>query len=301
MKRVHEILNLKNFNGIRNNPADFSIAILDSGTSRHPDVVQRIIAFKDMVQNRNIMYDDYGHGTHIAGILCGRENREMGFYGGIVPNGKLVVVKILNENGKGELANLLKALKWILDYHTIYKIRIVNISIGLDGKTADNEELFLLLKELYHHNIMVVAAAGNSGPSAMSISKIGISNHVLAVGCHDLGNNASVCEVHSARGPSGYGIIKPDIVAPGSDILSCDAKFNKGKRFSYTRKSGTSMSAAVASGCGALMLLANPKLQAEDLFSIFHNCAIDLKEPQNKQGWGFLNLQRMVDEAIRMR
>ena len=109
-----------------------TIAMLDTGVAVHPDFDNRIIAFKDFVNGKRNAYDDSGHGTHVAGCLCGSGRLSEGKYKGIAPQSRLVVGKVLDYKGDGNVDNMADGMEWILKQSREYDIRILNISIGMD-------------------------------------------------------------------------------------------------------------------------------------------------------------------------
>lgn len=279
-----------------------TIAVLDTGVAYHPDFDNRIIAFKDFVNGRNEIYDDSGHGTHVAGCLCGSGLLSAGKYRGIAPASNLVVGKVLDENGDGHIESMSAGINWILDKQREYDIRILNISIGM-GENSNEERmksLLALVDEAWKSGLIVVCAAGNMGPEPMTISPLGARKEVITVGCHEggyFGNRKHLCEDYSGRGPSPYVIKKPDIVAPGTDIISCNARIEKRGRFyknGYIAKSGTSMATPIVSGGLALLLQKYPFYSNERAKQKLLYTAKDLNEPWNKQGWGMIQIDRLL-------
>ena len=190
-------------------------AILDTGIALHPDLKGRVIGFRDFTAARTAVYDDCGHGTHVAGILAGDGKASGGRYRGIAPGCQLVIGKVLNFNGDGNLSDMLAGMEWIYEIRREYDIRILNISIGLND-LEDTESGNLLLKaveKLWDAGIIVVVAAGNKGPGPMSISPVGRSAKVITVGCHDggyFGERTDICENYSGRGPTEFSMKKPE-------------------------------------------------------------------------------------------
>lgn len=281
---------------------DITIAILDTGICEHPDFSHRVTYFADFVNGKNIMYDDSGHGTHVCGIAAGNGYASRGKYKGIAPEANLIVGKVLDQYGDGEGDDMVRGIEWILELKKKVPIHILNLSIGM--KSFDNEalekKLIEAVEEAWNSGLIVVTAAGNNGPRPMTISPIGSSRKVITVGCHDGGyvnKNGTNCEYYSSRGPSKYDIKKPDIVAPGSDIMSCSNQITK-SYYNYNRaylsKSGTSMATPIVSGSCALLLEQFPNLSNDMAKRILVRSAVDLNENWYKQGWGMLNVKNML-------
>lgn len=224
-----------------------SIAVIDTGVSPHCDLTHpfnRIRRFKDFVNGRKLPYDDDGHGTHVAGIALGNGYCS-GRYSGTAPGAALVALKALDEEGNGKASDILAAMQWVYDNRRLYNIRVLNLSLGVSPEErAELDPLELGANALVYAGICVISAAGNSGPAYGSISSPGISPLVLTVGtCDDSGRIPDF----SSRGPAPDGWIKPDLVAPGVDIISLSSENPKG----YVSHTGTSMSAPYAAGLAA--------------------------------------------------
>ena len=106
------------------------VAIVDTGIYRHRDFGSRITGFVDLVHGKNSVYDDSGHGTHIAGIIGGDGSASRGRYKGIAPHSALIGVKVLDAQGNGKISDVVEGLRWILEQRERYNIRVVNISFG---------------------------------------------------------------------------------------------------------------------------------------------------------------------------
>ena len=251
----------------------------------------------ELCSERKDIYDDSGHGTHVCGILCGNGALSGGRLRGIAPGVRLVVGKILDENGDGTTQAMLEGLDWVLALQREYDIKIVNISVGI-GNLREWEKEWLLQKkieDLWYRGILVVCAAGNKGPKEGSISAVG-GKCVVTVGCYDgsfsRGNPRS-CERYSGRGIPGSPVRKPDLVAPGTDIYSCNLFFRKGYGRPYTAKSGTSMATPMVAGAAALAFQSDPRMTNESCKQRLQYSATDLGLAWNRQGWGLLNVQKV--------
>ena len=270
-----------------------TVAVLDTGMGFHPDLQGRAVCFRDFVGHRKDIYDDSGHGTHV----CGNGALSGGRLRGIAPGVRLVVGKILDENGDGTTQAMLEGLDWVLALQREYDIKIVNISVGI-GNLREWEKEWLLQKkieDLWYRGILVVCAAGNKGPKEGSISAVG-GKCVVTVGCYDgsfsRGNPRS-CERYSGRGIPGSPVRKPDLVAPGTDIYSCNLFFRKGYGRPYTAKSGTSMATPMVAGAAALAFQSDPRMTNESCKQRLQYSATDLGLAWNRQGWGLLNVQKV--------
>uniref|UniRef100_UPI0040563459 S8 family peptidase n=1 Tax=Acetatifactor sp. TaxID=1872090 RepID=UPI0040563459 len=281
-----------------------TVAVLDSGFGRHPDLAGNILCFKDFVNNRRTVYDDNGHGTHVCGIICGKGSLSSGWYRGIAPDAELVVCKVLDKMGDGTAEHMLEGLKWVQENKERYRIRVLNISVGI-GELKDKkkeEDLRHNIEELWDCGITVICAAGNKGPENESISAIGGSDKVITVGCHDgkhCLDNPGRCATYSGRGNALSPIRKPDIVAPGTDIMSCNVfcKQNYGcVNHAYVKKSGTSMATPIISGAAALTFSKYPDMTNEEFKQKLTYTATDLGEAWNMQGWGMVNVRRLLSE-----
>lgn len=267
------------------------IAYLDTGIDNLPDFDNRIIYFKDFINDNPSAYDDNGHGSHVAAITAGN-----GYYKGIAPKSEIVMLKTLDKQGIGNSNDVLKGLEWIYNNHKKYNIKIVNMSIGAK-QSKTNDPLVEAVESLWNKGLVVVAAAGNNGPNPYTISSPGTSKKIITVGSSDDNENVDIKKNFSSRGPTESCIKKPDIVAPGNNIISC--RYNDGR---YKALSGTSMSAPIVSGAIALLLEKEPNLSPDDVKYMLKLSAKDLNQPHNKQGWGLLDIQKLLEmEAIYVR
>ena len=294
------------------------VAIVDTGIALHKDFMvngNRVIGFVDFVNHKSEPYDDNGHGTHVAGIIGGNGFSSKGKYIGIAPKCNFIAVKVLDHHGDGNISDVLAGLQWIIDNRRKYNIRIVNISVGTSAKENLDENSLLVqgVNAVWDNGIVVVVAAGNNGPGPMSISTPGISRKVITVGSSDdniavevFGSNRA--KDYSGRGPTPFCIKKPDIVAPGSNIISCNIsrygsklKMSNSKATAndapmmYTIKSGTSMATPVVSGAIALLIGACPEITNREVKLKLRNSAIDLGQHWEKQGWGLLNVRKLLE------
>lgn len=269
------------------------VAILDTGIVEHPDLKGKILLFKDFVNKREYIYDDNGHGTHIAGIICGKtftNYRKNIRINGIAKDTKIVALKVLNNKGVGKEEQVIEGIKWIIDNHEKYKIRIVNISFGTATNSNNDVKMMKYVEMLWDLGLIVVVAAGNNGPDRGSITAPGICRKVITVGVVEDGKkvivNGRYTSNYSGRGPTYECIRKPDLIAYGNNIVSCNNNF-KVKR--YTMKSGTSMATPVVTGCVALLLSKNDRISNTEVKKKLVETCRDINLAENIQGAGIIN------------
>ena len=279
-------------------------AVLDTGISPHPDLKGRIVAFGDMLYGKKRMYDDNSHGTHVAGIIAGSGGLSSGLYAGIAPASQIVAVKVLDQKGEGKIRFLIEGIKAILRNRDKWQIRIVNISIGTLPHQGDEEEMELMrwVDRLWDEGLVVVTAAGNFGPRSGTVTIPGISKKVITVGASDDGNQkdryGKVGTNYSGRGPTSECVCKPDLVAPGSYIRSCNGFSQKKNQKAYSVKSGTSMSAPVVSGAVALLLSKYPDMKNVEVKLRLLMSADDMGKDPNLQGRGLLNIEKLLNPTL---
>ena len=303
MWRVKEQINCTEKVQNKYNGKNISVAVLDTGIFLHPDFSGRVLAFRDFIHQIEKPYDDCGHGTHVAGCLAGDGYLSEGRFCGVAPSCSLIIGKVLDKKGNGNVDNMMTAIRWILDNQKEFDVRVLNISIGFEEKISEYKikKLVDLLETVWAEGIFVAVAAGNKGPKAKSISPLGMSKNIVTVGCHDLDyykEGIHLCESYSGRGPSIFSLKKPDLVAPGTNIIStCHQCRRAGKQFVdiYEAKSGTSFATPLVAGAAALLLEKQSSLTPEEIKFRLCYTATDLKEPWNKQGWGMLNIKRALE------
>ncbi len=276
MQRAKEIVQAENVYRKGYTGRGVRIALLDTGTFSHKDLQCNIVLFKDYINYRKLTYDDNGHGTHIAGIIS-----EM------APNAELMVFKILDKHGNGTTETALKALDWIYKNYKKWNIKLINFSMGYlpNTKAIMQNQLIEKLEQLWEEGITIVTAAGNNGPKENSITVPGVSRKLITVGsCDDLEEKGG----YGGRGPTSCCIVKPEILAPGTNIRSLGLRDG-----GYVYKSGTSMSAPIVSGALALALEKNPYLKPVELKLLLYD-SVSRKFKNLSPAWGILNVDNLI-------
>lgn len=267
------------------NKTDNVIAILDTGIDiNHVDLGSgKVIGWKDFVNPAiTVPYDDNGHGTHVASIAAGL-GKAIWDYRGVAYGSALVGVKVLNAAGSGTFSQLIAGIAWCILNKDTYGIKVINMSLGGGSSLIVRAAVAVAVAA----GIVVVCAAGNSGPALGTIGSPGDSVAAITVGnMADVGQGGYFLVDSSSRGPTTSGNIKPDLVAPGFNITAAKA----GTTNQYATLTGTSMSSPFVAGVVALMLDANNNLTPTQVKELLTTTADpwDGSNPNNDYGNGRL-------------
>jgi serine protease AprX len=302
--------------------AGVAVAIIDSGIApSQPALDDRVVHFADFVDFQPQPYDGYGHGTHVAGIIAA-SGAGGGSVRGIAPGADLVVLKTLDHEGRGYISDAIAAIDYAIAQRLGYNIRVINLSMATGVyESYRTDPLALAAARAVDAGIVVVTAAGNLGRDAAGtvqhggVTAPGNAPWVLTVGAvtqtaAPAGAAESVAPF-SSLGPSAIDLVeKPDVVAPGTDIVSLADPHGTlylrrpgSRRWgltadpqeAYLSLSGTSMAASVAAGAVAVMLQANPELSPAAVKAILQATADPLEGYSRlAQGAGRLNLRAAV-------
>src|SRR3954466_13190144 len=145
------------------------VAIIDSGVaSWHDDLGSgRVTRFVDFVGFQSAAYDDYGHGTHVAGILAGNGDASGGRRRGIAPGATLLVEKVLDGAGQGYISNVIAAIDYAIANKDVLHLRVLNLSVAAEVyESYHTDPLTLAAKRAVEAGLVVVSAAGNLGKAA---------------------------------------------------------------------------------------------------------------------------------------
>ncbi len=260
---------------------DTTICVIDTGIAQHPDVKDRIIGFKDMVNGRTEAYDDQGHGTHCAGIVAGDGSSSNGKFKGVAPEANLVGVKVLDSRGSGAFSNVIKGIQWAVEHKDEFSIDVISMSLGgYVQQSYKNDPVSQAVEAAVAAGITTVIAAGNEGPSAGTIGTPGNAPSAVTIGALDdkgtPDRSDDTIARFSSRGPSRIDKLdKPDVLAPGVNITSLS---NQGS--GYVSMSGTSMATPFAAGVAALMHQVKPDISPNQLKGLLLKTA-DKLEPKN--------------------
>ncbi|MFK4090340.1 S8 family serine peptidase [Kribbella sp. NPDC020789] len=260
------------------------VAVLDSGVdAAHPDFAGRLQTADFTVTN---LEDNVGHGTHVGSIIGGSGAASGGQYRGVAPDATILSGKVCADEFCEESA-ILAGMDWAVQQGA----RIVNLSFGgYDWPGVDplEEAVNRLTAE---HGTLFVVSAGNEGPSDGTISSPGSAAAALTVGAVDRDDKLAE---FSSRGPTTDGLEKPDVTAPGVDIVaakSAHSTIGEPVGSSYLKLSGTSMAAPHVAGAAALLAQEHPDWKADRLKAALMTTAVPTAGlPTLKQGSGRIDV-----------
>lgn len=275
-----------------------TMAFIDTGIRPHLDFVlgeNRIVCFKDFVQNKIVAYDDNGHGTFVTGVAAGSGVSSKKEYAGFAPRANIISLKALDVNGEAGSSKILEAMQWIYTNRKIYNIKVVCMSFGSEP-LGYNDPIMKGAEMLWKAGVVVVAAAGNSGPEYETIKSPGVSSKIITVGglndnrFDDGTYNQNFFEIakFSSRGPA-FKRIKPDVVAPSIDIISC--KYKDGF---YTKLSGTSVATPMIAGLVALGFEKNNNLRPDQVKKCLLASCRPISFNKNYEGFGLVNADKFL-------
>jgi serine protease AprX len=255
-----------------------TIAVVDSGVAKSGDLLGRNIKDVNFNKGYHDSKDRYGHGTFVATMIAGDSQYSGSAYLGIAPKSQILNVRVSDDQGLAYESDVVAALEWIYTNQSRYNIRVVNLSLNASVATPYHlSPLNAAVELLWFNGIVVVVAAGNNGTA--ELFPPANDPFVITVGAtDDRGTQTLTDDVvgsFSAYGVTPDGHAKPDLVAPGKNIvmyLPRNYKLTMGKNHpshkvnnNYFRMSGTSLAAPIVSGAVALLLQDEPTLTPDQV------------------------------------
>ena len=285
------------------------IAVIDSGIVDIPDLHNssgyRVRYSQNFAGNGGgSAVDQYGHGTHVAGIVGGNGGKSTGSnfkstFRGVAPNANLINLRVLDKNGVGSDSAVIAAITQAIALKNTYNIRVINLSLGRPVyESYTQDPLCQAVEKAWKAGIVVVVAAGNYGRSNPggingygTISAPGNDPYVITVGAMKTDGTPSRSDdtiaSYSSKGPTQFDhIVKPDLVAPGNRVVSLSTagltlphlypqnnipyslygvNGSAATSATYYVLSGTSMATPMVSGAAALLLQQNPQLNPDQV------------------------------------
>ena len=301
------------------------VALIDSGVApvNGLSAAGKVVNGPDLSfesQSSSLRYlDTYGHGTHMAGIIAGRDNavgpsavssKDSTDFMGIAPNARVVSLKVADAHGQTDVSQVIAAIDWVVQHRTDngMNIRVLNLSFGTDSDQSYTlDPLAYAAEQAWKKGIVVVVSAGNTGNTSGGLDDPASDPYVLAIAAADTMNTTNVGS-HQAASFTAQGTDqrKPDFAAPGVHIASLrvpgsylDQQYGGsatvGNRF--FRGNGTSQAAAVVSGAVALLLSQRPSLTPDQVKALLMGHTKGIKSNDKLRGKGELNLAAVLNTA----
>ncbi|HEY7874379.1 MAG TPA: S8 family serine peptidase [Actinomycetota bacterium] len=298
------------------------VALIDSGVAP----VQGLTSPGKVVNGADLSFegqldrfrhvDTYGHGTHMAGIIAGRddavqagkENSDNTNFMGIAPDAHILNVKVASSNGSTDVSQVIAAIDWVVQHRNDngMNIKVLNLSFGTDSSQSYVlDPLSYAAEVAWRKGIVVVVAAGNGSYGNAQLNNPAYNPHLIAVGANDTkGTFDTADDTVPEWSERGDGVRNPDLVAPGKSVVSlrdpnsyADQNFPGGRvgNSRFFKGSGTSQAAAVVSGAAALVLQQRPGITPDQVKKLLTSTAspLPLADPRS-QGNGELNLNKAL-------
>lgn len=301
-----------------------TVAVVDTGVSPVPglDTAGKVVngpdlSFESQVEGTRYL-DGYGHGTHMAAIIAGRDaevregnEHDARVFAGVAPDAQILNMKVATADGGSDVSQVIAAIDWIVQHRRDngMDVRVINLSYGTQSlQSYELDPLAHAVENAWRAGIVVVVAAGNDGLEQPSLTMPAVDPYVLAVGAVDhRGTPDPQDDVVAAFTNGGNDSRRPDLLAPGKSLVSlrvpgsaADEGHPEGlvtgdQDTRLFRGSGTSQAAAVVSGAAALLLQDRPELTPDQVKALLESTATPLKEnPHPAMGAGVLDIQRAL-------
>jgi serine protease AprX len=299
------------------------VALIDSGVSASFGLGGRnVVNGPDLSfesQSDALRHEDtFGHGTHLAGIIAGRDpgaprnittKDSSKYFLGMAPDARVVSVKVADRHGIADVSQVIAAIDWVVQHRSDngLNIRVLNLSFGTDSTQSYLlDPLAYAAEQAWHHGIVVVVAAGNDGNNS-ALRNPAHDPFVIAVGAVDLNGSSNTKDdgvaAFSNCGTNGR---YPDVVAPGTSILSSlasgstaavdhpESVFNG----DFIVGSGTSQAAAMVSGAAALIISQRPGITPDQVKALLMSTGDTFRGNSKRcQGGGQIDLGAALGAA----
>ncbi|MFJ4205854.1 S8 family peptidase [Streptomyces sviceus] len=230
------------------------VAVLDTGIDiTHPDLAAAVKASKNFTGTAGTD-DMVGHGTHVAATLAGSGVRSGGRYKGVAPGAGILDAKVLDDSGEGSDSSVIAGLEWAAGQGA----KVANLSLGQEDTPGEDPVEAAVNALSKSTGMLTVAAAGNEGPDAGTVGSPGAAESALTVGAVDGEDRLAD---FSSTGPTADSALKPDLTAPGVDVVSARAThgyLGDPAADGYVSMSGTSMATPHVAGAAAILAQRHP-------------------------------------------
>ncbi|MGW3285570.1 S8 family serine peptidase [Streptomyces sp. NPDC001002] len=269
-----------------------TVAVLDTGVDAgHPDLAGRVSVSKSFIDGEEVA-DRNGHGTHVTSTVGGDGAASEGKEKGVAPDATLAVGKVLSDQGSGSESQIIAGMEWAArDVHA----RIVSMSLGSTEPSNGTDPMAQAVNMLTEETgALFVVAAGNTGAPS-SIGSPGAADSALTVGAVDAADEAAY---FTSAGPRyGDNALKPDLSAPGVDILAARSQLIDGSGY-YTSMSGTSMATPHVAGVAALLAQEHPDWTGAQLKDALMSTSAQLDESAYRLGAGRVSVPAAVEAKV---
>ncbi|HEX8347062.1 MAG TPA: S8 family serine peptidase [Actinoplanes sp.] len=307
--------------------AGVGVALLDSGVAPVKGLTTsgKVVNGPDLSfesqDARDAYVDRFGHGTHLAGIIAGRdpevvaghEGEHKSQFLGVAPSARIVSVKLAAANGAVDVSQVIAGIDWVVTHRAdaSLNIRVLNLAFGTNSlQSAVLDPLSFAVEAAWRNGIVVVVSAGNTGAAATRLDMPAVNPFVIAVGASAANKTVTPTDDKVASfSATGNSTRHPDLVAPGTSIVSLrtpgsyvDTHHPAGRvstdSYRYFRGSGTSQAAAVVSGAAALLLQQRPRLTPNQVKKLLMSTALRLPTSNaTAQGAGQLDIRKAIATA----
>jgi serine protease AprX len=300
------------------------VALIDSGVAPVKGLTQAgkvvngpDLSFESQAPNLTQL-DTFGHGTHMAGIIAGRDpdtpigkENDPRYFVGVAPDAQLVNLKVGSADGATDVSQIIAAIDWAVAHRKDpgLNIRVINLSFGTDSVQDPRlDPLSYAVEAAWRAGIVVVVSVGNDGAAQARVSNPAINPYVIAVGAADtMGTDGQKDDLIGQFSTRGDTFRHADLVAPGRSVGSLrdpgafvDVNYPGGLVADGTGRffkgSGTSQAAAVVSGAVALLLQQRPTLTPDQVKQLLTSTAVPLPNGDPiAQGAGELNIKAATE------
>ncbi|MEM9042624.1 MAG: S8 family serine peptidase, partial [Actinomycetota bacterium] len=294
-----------------------NVAVIDTGVADVAALESQVVARADLsaeAANPDLRFvDTNGHGTHMAGVIAGRDpgavpaaavDRPDQFVG-VAPDAGIVSVKVAGRDGDTAASDVIAGIDWVIEHADELDIGVINLSYN-SGSTLPytDDPVTAAVERAWNAGIVVVTAAGNAGPDSTSLISPAVDPFVIAVGGAEIDEAGLDVADWASRSD---GVRNPDLAAPGAHIQSLrapgsDADVNHPEGYvdaNLFLGSGSSQSAAVVTGVVALMLDANPSLTPDQVKAILVDTASPIPGgTDDRSGAGLVDADAAVAAAV---
>jgi subtilisin family serine protease len=274
-----------------------TVAVLDTGWDQnHPDLQGVVTQAQDFTGSASGVQDKFGHGTHVSSIIAGSGAASGGVAKGVAPNAKIAMGKVCTDDGACAWSAILAGIDWAVN--TVHA-KVVNMSLGGYNEIGSDPLENAVNGYTVYAGTLFVVAAGNSGSAAGTINTPGSAQFALTVGAVDATNTIAA---FSGRGSSVEHFAKPDVVAPGVQIVAARAagtSMGSPVDANYTAASGTSMATPHVAGVAALLAQEHPGVAGIYLKGAITGSAVPISGlTTHDQGYGLTNALAAVDTSL---